>query len=176
MSESNPVAREKLVEIHKARNEWEGVLLAGYLRNNGIEAAFQGDANVTLDMQEMLQTSDEAFGLYVLEHEAVEAKALLAEFMAAATDPSVMEETAARKLKVDKETIAQLRSALREERRTFEFLGWLSMAFFAAAATLWVIWPGWLKIEAPSAVLRWAMVALLVLGAFFAGNWTSKRL
>ena len=164
-----------LVEVHKARDTWEGTLLTSYLRDNGIQAAFQGDPNVSFDMKELLRNSDEAFGLFVLAPEAARAKELIAEFLSSATDDSVLVEAAAQKLKVDQETIHRLRGELKEERQTFEFLGWVGMSFLGAAALLWVIWPAWLKIDAPPGIFRWLMVALLTLGAVFAGNWASKR-
>ena len=164
-----------LVEVHKARDTWEGTLLTGYLRDNGIEAAFQGDPNVSFDMTELLRNSDEAFGVYVLDANVVRAKELIAEFLTSATDESVLAETAAQKLRVDKDAIHRLRGALVEERRTFEFLGWIGVAFFGAATLLWIIWPAWLKMDAPPALFRWLMVLLLTLGAVFAGNWANKR-
>ena len=164
-----------LVEVHKARDTWEGTLLTGYLRDNGIEAAFQGDPNVSFDMTELLRNSDEAFGVYVLASDVGRAKELIAEFLTSATDESVLAETAAQTLRVDKEAIHRLRGALVEERRTFEFLGWLGVAFFGAATLLWIIWPAWLKMDAPPALFRWLMVLLLTLGAVFAGNWANKR-
>jgi hypothetical protein len=167
---------EKLVEVHKARSEAEGLLLSSYLRDNGIEAAFQGDPNVSFDMVELLQNSNETLGVFVLEHDVPRAKELSAEFITSVTDESVLAETAAHRLRVDKETIHRLRGELKEERRTFEFLGWIGMAFLGAAALLWAIWPAWLKMEVPAGPLRWAMVILLALGAVFAGCWTSKRL
>ena len=168
--------REKLVEVHKAHSEAEGLLLSGYLRDNGIEATFQGDPNVSFDMKELLQASDETMGVFVLEHDVSRAKELSAEFVAAVTDETVLAETAAHRLRVDKETIHRLRGELKEERQTFEFLGWIGVVFLGAAALLWAIWPEWLKMEVPATPLRWAMVILLALGAVFAGNWTNKRL
>ena len=109
----------KLVEVHKARDSWEGTLLTSYLRDNGIEAAFQGDPNVSFDMTELLRNSDEAFGVFVLEPDVARAQALITEFLTTVTDELVLAETAAHKLKVDKETIHRLRGALVEERRTF---------------------------------------------------------
>ena len=166
----------KLVEVYKARDTWEGTLLTGYLRANGIEAAFQGDPNVSFDMTELLRNSDEAFGVFVLEPEAAQAKALLTEFLTAATDELLLAENAARKLKVDKETIHRLRGALVEERRTFEFLGWVGVVFLGAAALLWTIWPAWLKMDVPPSIFRWLMVALLTIGAVFAGNWANRKI
>ena len=164
-----------LVEVHKAQDTWEGTLLAGYLRDNGIEAAFQGDPNVSFDMTELLRNSDEAFGVFVLAPEATRAKELITEFLAAATDESVLTEVAAQKLKVDKEAIHRLRTAVVEERRTFEFLGWIGVMFFGAATVLWIIWPTWLKMDTPPALFRWLMVLLLTVGAVFAGNWANQR-
>ena len=166
---------ENLVEIHKARDEWEGNLIIGWLRDNGLEATFQGDPSVNLDMAHMLKSTDEAFGIFVLEHEAERGRQLVHEFLTAVTDQSILEETAAQKLRVDKETITRLRGALRDERQTFEFLGWLGVVFLGAAAVLWLIWPAWLRMDAPPAVMRWTMVALLVAGAFFAGKWAGRE-
>ena len=176
MSEAQRLDSEKLVEIYKARDEWEGNLLIGFLRDNGVEATFQGDPSVNLDMAHMLKSTDEAFGVYVLEHEAGKARALVKEFVTAATDDSMLEETAAHTLRVDKETITRLRGALKEEQETFDFLGWVGVVFLGSAALLWVIWPAWLKIEAPPGLFRWAMALMLALGAVFAGSWASRRL
>lgn len=167
---------EKLVEVYKARDEWEGSLIIGWLRESGIEASFQGEPAVDLDLPHMLKSTDEAFGIFVIEHDAPRAKQLVTEFINAATDESVLEETAAHKLHVDSETIGRLRGALKEERQTFDFLGWIGVVFLGAAAVLWIIWPAWLKMEAPSVVLRWVMVALLGFGAIFAGSWAGRKL
>ena len=78
-------------------------------------------------------------------------------------------------MKVDKEAIHRLRTAVVEERRTFEFLGWIGVVFFGAATALWIIWPTWLKMDTPPALFRWLMVLLLTVGAVFAGNWANKR-
>jgi len=168
--------REKLVEVHKAHSEAEGLLLSGFLRDNGIKAAFRGDPNISFDMVELLQNSNETLGVFVLEHDLPRAKELSVEFVTAVTDESVLAETAAHRLRVDKETIHRLRGELKEERRTFEFLGWIGVVFLGAAALLWAIWPAWLKMAVPATPLRWAMVVLLALGAVFAGNWANKKL
>src|SRR5204863_4718391 len=98
MNEPEHDVREKLVEVYKARSETEGVLLVGYLRDNDVEAAFQGDQNVSFDMKELIQTSNETMGVYVLAHEVAHAKELCAEFTTAVTDESVLAETAAKRL------------------------------------------------------------------------------
>jgi hypothetical protein len=167
---------EQLVQVHHARDEWEGNIVVGYLRDNGIEAALQTPPSMApLDVAENLSGSDKVNGVFVLEHEAEHARGLLKEFLNTVTDDQVLEETAAHKLKLDKETIGQLRGALREERQTFEFLGWVGVAFLGAAALLWAIWPEWLKIAPPSPGARWVVVILLALAAVFAGNWASRR-
>jgi len=91
------------------------------------------------------------------------------------TDEQVLEDAAAEKLKIDKDTVKQLRGGLKEERQTFAFLGWIGAAFLGAAALLWAIWPSWLKIGPPSAEFRWVVVILLLLAAVFAGSWTSRH-
>ena len=177
MNEEERLRSEQLVEIHKARNEWEGNLLVGFLNDNDAEATMEPPPAVPpLDAVEQLSGVDKICGIFVLEHDAQRARELVREFLTAATDERVLEEEAAQKLHVDKETIAQLRGAVREERRTFEFLGWLGVAFLAAAALLWAIWPAWLKIAPPAPEFRWVMVILLGLAAVYAGNWTSRRL
>lgn len=174
MSE-HPSNAERLVEVHKARDEWQGNLIMGWLRDNGLKATFQGDPSVNLDVAHMLKSTDEAFGIYVLEHEAERGRQLVREFLTAATDESILEEHAAQTLRVDKETITRLRGALKDERQTFEFLGWLGVVFLGAAAVLWMIWPAWLKMDAPPGVMRWTMVVLLGLGALFAGKWAGRE-
>jgi hypothetical protein len=176
MSDSQRLDAEKLVEIHKARDEWEGNLMIGFLRDNGVEATFQGAPSVDIGITNMLRNSDEAFGVYVLEENAGKARELVREFIATATDPAVLEETAAQKLHVGKEKIAQLRGAIREERETFAFLQWIGMAFLGALALLWATWPDWLKTEAPAAVYRWTAVIMLVIAALLVGGWTRRRL
>ena len=166
---------ETLVQVHHARDEWEGNIVIGYLRDNGIEATVQTPPSMApLDVAENLSGTEKVNGVFVLEHEAEHARGLLKEFLNTVTDDQILEETAAQKLKLDKETIGQLRGALREERRTFEFLGWIGVAFLGSAALLWAIWPEWLKIGPPPAALRWVVVILLAVAAVFAGNWASR--
>jgi hypothetical protein len=177
MNEEERLRSEKLVEVHKARNEWEGNLIVGFLRDNGVEATLEGkipgrEAAAHAGFGDM----DTSCGVFVLEHETTRAGELVKEFLSAVTDERVLEEEAARTLRVDKETIKQLRGAVNEERRTFRFLGWLGVAFLGATALLWAIWPSWLKIAPPAPEFQWAMVIVLALAAVFAGNWTSRRL
>jgi len=176
MSDSQRWDAEKLVEIHKARDEWQGNLLIGFLRDNGIQATFQGDPSVNLDVAHMLKSTDDAFGVFVLEENAGKGRELVREFLTAATDQAVLEEDAAKKLHISKEQIAQLRGAIREERETFAFLQWIGMAFLGALALLWAIWPDWLKTEAPAAVYRWSAAILLMVAALLVGGWTRRRL
>lgn len=166
---------ENLVEVHQAHDEWEGSIIVGYLRDNGVEATLRQPPSMPpLDAVESLSGVDKGNGIYVLEHEADHARNLLKEFLNTVTDEQVLEEEAGQKLKLDKETIGQLRTALREEQKTFVFLGWTGVVFLSAAALLWAIWPRWLKIEAPPTELRWVVVILLGLAAVFAGNWASR--
>ena len=167
---------ENLVLVHHARDEWDGNIIVGYLRDNGVEATLQSPPSMApLDAVENLTGSDKVNGIFVLEHEADHARELVKEFLNTVTDEQVLEEAAAQKLKLDKETVTQLRGALKEERQTFEFLGWVGAAFLGAAALLWAIWPAWLKIGPPSGGFRWVVVILLLLAAVFAGSWTSRR-
>ena len=165
---------QDLVLIHHARDEWDGNILVGYLRDNGVEATLQSPPSMPpLDAMENLSGSDKVNGIFVLGYEADHARELVKEFLNTVTDEQVLEEAAAQKLKLDKETVTQLRGALKEERQTFEFLGWIGAAFLGAVALLWAIWPAWLKIGPPE--YRWVVVVLLLLAAVFAGSWTSRR-
>jgi len=146
---------ENLVLVHHARDEWSGNIIVGYLRDNGVEATLQSPPSMApLDAAESLSGSDKVNGVFVLDHEADHARALVKEFVNTVTDEQVLEEAAAQKLKLDKETVKQLRGALKEERQTFEFLGWIGVAFLGAAAVLWAIWPAWLKIGPPPPEFR----------------------
>jgi len=174
MSESE--RSEKLVQVHHARDEWEGNIIVGYLRESGIEATLQSPpAMPPLDAMENLSGSDKVNGIFVLEHDADRARDLLKEFLSTVTDDQVLEDAAATKLKLDKETIGQLRTALREERQTFEFLGWIGVAFLSAAALLWATWPAWLNVGAPQPEFRWVVVVMLGLAAAFAANWACRQ-
>jgi hypothetical protein len=168
---------QDLVLVHHARSEWDGNIIVGYLNDNGVEATLQSPPSMPpLDAMETLTGSDKVNGIFVLGYEAEHARELVKEFLNTVTDDQVLEEAAAQKLKLDKETVTQLRGALKEERQTFEFLGWIGAAFLGAAALLWAIWPAWLKIGPPPAGFRWPVVILLLLTAVFAGSWTSRRL
>ena len=168
---------ENLVLVHQARNEWDGNIIVGYLRDNGVEATRQSPPSMPpLDAVENLTGSNKVNGIFVLDHEVRHARELLQEFSDTVVDDQVLEDAAAQKLKLDKETIAQLRRSLREERQTFEFLGWIGVVFLGAAALLWVIWPAWLKIPPPLPGFRWLVAFLLLLAAVVAGNWASRRL
>ena len=173
---SKAQSSENLVLVHHARNEWDGNIIVGYLRDNGVEATLQSPPSMPpLDAMEDLSGSDKVNGIFVLNPEADKARELVKEFVNTVTDDQVLEEAAAQKLKLDKETITELRGALKEERQTFEFLGWIGAAFFGAVALLWAIWPAWLKIGPPAPEFRWVVVILLLLAAVFTGSWTSRR-
>jgi len=169
MNESSQVNAEKLIEVYKARDPWQGHLLIGYLHDNEIEAAFQGLPSVALDAREFFQTSDQAVGIYVLEHEALRATELINEFLSADNAAPTTG-----KPHPDKARIAELRGALQEERQTFEFLGWAAVVFLSALAVLWAIWPVWLKTEPPAPFYRWTGVALLALASVFAINHAAR--
>ena len=75
---------EELVQVHHARDECEGNIVVGYLRENGIEATLQSPPSVPpLDLVENLTGSDKINGVFVLEHEAEHARSLLKEFLQA---------------------------------------------------------------------------------------------
>lgn len=177
MSDEKRLASEKLVEVHRARDEWQGNLIVGYLRGNGVVATIQAQIQrAKAAVAAGFADPDNSCGVFVLEHESWRARNLVQEFLAAVTDEKTLEEEAGRKLRVDKETITRLRSELREERRTFNLLGWLFVAFLSASALLWAIWPEWLKTAPPESSIRWVMVIMLALAAVFAGNWANKQM
>ena len=172
-----PEQSQDLVLIHHARDEWDGNIIVSYLRDNNVEATLQSPPSMPpLDAMESLTGSDKVNGIFVLAYEADHARELVKEFLNTVVDEQVLEEAAAQKLKLDKETVAQLRKALKEERKTFEFVGWIGVVFLGAAALLWAIWPAWLKIGPPPAEFRWVVVILLLMAAVFAGSWTSRKL
>jgi hypothetical protein len=170
MGETNQVNAEKLIEVHKARDPWQGHLLIGYLQDNGVEAAFQGLSAIPLVADELLETNDNVAGIYVLEHDAERARELISEFLSAEN----IEDASDGRLHPNKQRIAELRGALQEERRTFAFLGWTTVAFLGALAVLWAIWPVWLKTEPPAPFYRWTGVMLLALASLFALNQTRR--
>jgi hypothetical protein len=172
---SQPEQSAKLVPVHHARTEWEGNIVTGYLRENGVEATLRTPPSVPpLDVMENLSGTNKMNSVFVLEMDVDKARNLLKEFQSTVADQQVLEETAAQKLKLDKETITQLRSAVREERKTFELLGWIGVAFLGAAAVLWAIWPAWLKLAPPQ--LQWIVMILFAFAALSAGSWASRRL
>src|ERR1700689_3471615 len=123
---SKTESSQDLVLIHHARDEWDGNILVGYLRDNGVEATLQSPPSMPpLDAMENLSGSDKVNGIFVLGYEADRARELVKEFLNTVTDEQVLEDAAAQKLKLDKETVAQLWGVLKEERQTFEFLGWV---------------------------------------------------
>lgn len=174
---AQPADAEELVEIHRARDEWEGTILLGVLRDQGIPAYLRLPTPLPpLDAADQLTGNRRVGGVFVLERDADRARQVIREFLDAATDEAMLAEEAARRLKVDKETIHRLRGELREERRTFEFLGWVVVLFLASAAWLWALWPAWLKTAPPSGVVRWLMVVALALCALFVGNWIARKI
>ena len=73
---------EELVLVYHVRDEWQGNIVVGYLRENGIEATLQSPPSVPpLDLVENLTGSDKVNGIFVLQHEAEHARRLLKEFL-----------------------------------------------------------------------------------------------
>jgi hypothetical protein len=175
MSEHDRLESEKLVAVCRAGSEWEGNLLVGLLRDNGIEATLQLPPSIPpLDAAERLLAADKMLSVLVLEHERDRARDLIAEFQSAVTDERLLEAAAAQPPPLDREKIAGLRAALREQRRTFAFLGWMVAAFLAAFALLWAAWPAWLKSPETFGMMRWVTVAVLVVAAIVVGRLTGR--
>ncbi len=177
MSDNQPLNAEKLVGIHRARSEWEGNVVIEHLRHNGVEATLQARISGALAGTDAgFADPDTTAVVCVMEHDRSRAGEMVRAFLEAVTDERALEDAAAKKLHLDKETIHRLRGELREERRTFNFLGWLFVIFLGASALLWAIWPAWLKTAPPDPAVRGVMVILLALGAVFAGSWASRQM
>jgi hypothetical protein len=173
---NEPEHSQDLVLIHHARDEWDANIIVGYLRDNNVEATLQSPPMPPLDAMESLNGSDKINGIFVLGYQADHARELVKEFVNTVVDEQVLEEAAAQKLKLDPQTVAQLRTALKDEQQTFAFVGLVVATFLGATALLWAIWPAWLKIGPPPAEFRWIGVLVLLFAAVFAGSWTSRRL
>lgn len=166
MSQQDRLESEKLVEIHQARDQWDGNLIIGYLRDNSIEAMFQGDPNIPLEAAEFFKKSKGEYGIFVLEEQADKARALVKEFIATRADDAELEREAMQRTPLDKQHIGELRQAVQEERKTFDFLRLAVIGFLGAMALLWAILPSPL----PEPFHRLTMVALLVIIALFLGR------
>ena len=137
MNPSDKLADAKLVQVHKARNEWEGEFLVGYLQDNGVEAVMRRPPSIPpYDFAEWMYRKNKIDGIFVRESDADRARQLIQEFLMTAADAPSLEALAAQRPPLTKEKIGQLRGALREERRTFRFLGG-TLAAFAAAVLVW---------------------------------------
>ena len=167
MNPSDELATAKLVRVHKARNECEGNLLVCYLQDNGIEAAIRCPPSVPpYDIAEQMYRNNKINDIFVRESDADCARKLIQEFLATAADTPSLEALAVQRPSLTKEKIGQLRSALREERRTFRFLGWLAVAFMVAV---------WLWLGSPLLRSGGLMLAFLVLLAMCVGYFLRKR-
>jgi hypothetical protein len=176
MNESGKVDADKLVEIHKAQDPWQGHLLIGFLRENGMEAAYQGLPAIALDAHGLMADNDAAVGVFVLERDVPRARELVKVFLTQATDTAALEAAAARPPhSPDRERIAELRGELQEERRTFELLGWLGAGLMVILAVLWTAWPDLFEVV-PVPLFRYIGAALIVLAAVFAGNLIGRRM
>ncbi len=171
MSVSKGLESEAVVSVHRARDEWEGNILAGYLRDCGIEATcLPRPMSTRAAARAGYYTPDTGCDVFVIEHERVAALEHLKQFNAAIADEALLEEAAAVRLKLDKETIGRLRQSLNEERATFGLLGWLVVVFFVSAAFLWALWPSWMHTGVSFGVMRWVTVGMLMAAALIAGR------
>ena len=167
MNPSDELATEKLVQVHKARNEWEGNLIVDFLRNQGVEATLRPPPSMPpCDYYELFNRNETIDGIFVRESDADCARKLIREFLTTAADTPSLEALAAQRPPLTKEKIGQLRGALREERRTFQFLGWLIVAFLVAV---------WLWLGSPLLRSGGLMLALLALLAMCVGYFLRKR-
>lgn len=148
MSAEYPLESEKLVQVYRARDEWQGHLLVGYLRDNGVEATLRQRASIPpCDSVEFGDKRTD--GILVLQHDAERARGLVQEFLVASPDEEAMDALAGQKLHVTKERFAQLRAALWEEKQTFRMLGWGVLLFILILILLWQTLPWHMKGEPP---------------------------
>ncbi len=168
MSDDQQLNNERLVQVFKARDEMQGELVASVLRENGVEVMVrQSPSMPPLDVVERsFMLNEKTGGVFVLEHEAERARALVQDFLATAVDEKSLDDLAAQKPHPDKETIGQLRVAVREERRTFRFLGWTAAAVLLAAV---------LRISGIQQDYRWFITVFLIAAAIVVGNWLRKK-
>src|SRR5882724_8127882 len=97
---SKAQSSENLVLIHHARDEWDGNIIVGYLRDNDVEATLQSPPSMPpLDAMENLSGTDKVNGIFVLDYQAEHARELVKEFLSTVVDEQVLEEAAAQKLK-----------------------------------------------------------------------------
>jgi hypothetical protein len=170
MNDPQQLESEKLVEIHRAANEWRANILVGYLRDNGIEASWEViPSRARAALRAGYCDPDSTCRVFVLEHAADRARQLIEEYLAASPNERMLEELALQKRPMTKERFAQLRAALREERRTFRFLGLLGAAFLAAGLLLRHQVIG-------LAGARWIMLAVIAIAAVVVGNWLREKL
>jgi hypothetical protein len=175
MSELDRLETEKLVVVHRARDEWEANIIVGYLQDCGIEATCRAHSvRSKSGVRAGFYEPDTGCDVMVLEHNLDQAQEQMATFTSAVTDPQLLEEQAAKKLRLTKETIADLRAALREENETFGLLGWLVAAFCVSTALFWAIWPKWLSTGVPFGVMRWVTVGMLMAAALLVGRLMGK--
>jgi hypothetical protein len=120
MSQEQPLQSEKLVQVYRARDEWQGSLLAGYLRDNGIETVLRLPPSVPpYGFVEMCNRKKAIDGVFVLQHNAGRARQLVQEFLSAEPDEEAMDALAPVKPRVTKERFTELRAAVCEQRQTF---------------------------------------------------------
>jgi hypothetical protein len=160
---SQPAA-ENLVQVFRARDDCQGALLIGFLKDHGIAATLRLPPSVPpFDWYEFFARNNSIDGIFVFERDAERARELIREFLVAKTDEPALEQMAAQKPHPDRQQIGELRAALREERRTFRFLGWLAVAFVLAAG---------LFLSLPFSPLRW--VGLVIIG-WMVGSWLYEK-
>jgi hypothetical protein len=177
MNELDRLESERLVVAHRARDEWEANIMVGYLRDCGVEAMCRPNATRSKSAARAgYYEPDTGCDVLVLEHNVDKARECMAAFQEAVTDDKMLDEEAARRLRLDRESIGRLRLAVREEQATFRFLGWLVVAFFVSAALLWALLPKWVTAGVPFGIMRWVTVGMLILAALLTGRLVGKMM
>ena len=160
------MSAERLVQVYRARDDWQGTLLTGFLNDQGVRATLRLPPSVPpFDWYEFFAHNNSIDGVFVFEHDVTCARQLIGEFLGAEPDEAALEQQAAHKPHPDRDKIHWLRIALIEERQTFKFLGLLALSFLSA---------GFLYIGLPS--LRVAALLGFTLVAVMAGNWLRGKL
>ena len=156
------LAATKLIQVHKAHNELEGNLMVSFLHDHGVDAMLRPPPAVPpLDFCESFNQNETIDGIFVREPDADRARQLIQEFLTTVADVPSLEALAAQRPPLTKEKIGQLRGALREERRTFRFLGGTVAAFVAAA----LVWHWTLSYS------RWSSLGAILAAAVATACW-----
>lgn len=161
MNNEQGLVNERLVRIHRSENRLGAELLAGFLRDNGVEAVVDPRTRTEMANLGGYGDPDSTCRVYVMEHEASRARLLVDEFLTASLNEQALEELALQKPQLNEEKIGEQRAALQEERRTLQFIGCLVVAVVAA-----VLLGRWVED---------ARLVVIVIAALLVGCWMGGK-